>query len=128
AGELVRILVDAPFRRRDANLGEQLHGTLAGLAFAEVGMRADRLDQLPPDGVERVEAGQRVLEDHAYLAAADLPDLVIGQVVDAPPAKPHLAAGDPARRLEQAADGRAGQRLAGARLAAPAPPLAPPDA
>src|SRR3546814_8399043 len=29
AGELVRIMVDALFRRRDADIGQQLHGALA---------------------------------------------------------------------------------------------------
>ena len=38
-------------------------------------VRLDRLDELLADGVERVERGQRVLEDRADLAAADLAHL-----------------------------------------------------
>ena len=39
------------------------------------------------------------------------------QVVDALAVKPDFAARDPARRIEKADDGEAGQRLAGARFA-----------
>ena len=49
------------------------------------------------------------------------------QVVDALPGEPDLAAGDAAGRLEQADHGRAGQRLAGARLADDAQNLAGAD-
>ena len=47
-------------------------------------MGADRLDELAADRVEGFEAGQRVLEDRADPSAADLPHLLVGQLVDAP--------------------------------------------
>jgi hypothetical protein len=78
---------------------------------------ADGLDQLPADGVERVERGQRVLEDRADLAAADPAHRIETEVVDALAFEQDLAAGHAARRLEQADDGRARERLAGAGFA-----------
>ena len=44
-------------------------------ALGDVGVRADRLDDLVADAVERVEAGERVLEHHADAPAADLAHL-----------------------------------------------------
>ena len=86
-------------------------------ALRHVGVRADGLDDLVADAIERVEAGERVLEHHADAPAAHLAHLLGGSVVDALAAQPHLAADDAPRRLEQADHGGAGQRLAGARLA-----------
>ncbi len=80
-------------------------------------MRGDGLDQLVADAVERVEAGERILEHHADALAADRPHGFGRQVVDAPAAQPHLAAGDAAGRLDEPDDRRAGDRLAGAQLA-----------
>src|SRR5664279_4401307 len=87
-------------------------------------MRLDRLDELLPDRVQRIERGERVLEDRADRAAADLPHLLVGQIVDAPALEADLAASDPAGRVEQADDRRARQRLARARLADDAEDLA----
>jgi hypothetical protein len=63
---------------------------------------------LVANAVERVEAGERVLEHHADAFAADLPHLVRGQVVDARTAQQHLPARDAARRLDQTDHGGAG--------------------
>src|SRR5918999_855274 len=87
-------------------------------------MREYRLLELLADGVERIERGQRILEDHADLAAADAAQLFVRQLVDAPAFEPHLAAGDASGRLEQPDDGEAGNRFAGARLADDAEHLA----
>ena len=58
------------------------------------------------------------------LAAADRAHLLVGQVVDALAGEPDLAAGDAPGRVEQADDRRAGERLAGTRLADDAEHLA----
>src|ERR1041385_1581380 len=79
-------------------------------------MRRDGFDELIPDAVERIEAGERVLEHHADALAADFAHLFRRQIVDALPAQPDLAARDAAGRLDQTDDCRAGDRLAGARL------------
>src|SRR5690606_37456539 len=96
---------------------EQVDGTLARLRLGERQMAADRLGELAADGVERVQRGQRVLEHHADALAANLGHLLGRQVVDAPALQMDLAAGDVAGRLDQADDGGAGHRLAGAGLA-----------
>src|SRR3546814_6615406 len=71
AGELVRVLVEAPLGGRDADLLQQLEGAPARRLRAEPAVGEDGLGELPPDGVERVQRRQRVLEHHADLAAAD---------------------------------------------------------
>ncbi len=90
-------------------------------------MGADRLDDLVADAQQRIERGQRVLEDRADLAPADRAHARRRQIVDALPGEPDLAAGDAAGRLEQADHGRSGQRLAGAGLADDAQNLAGAD-
>ena len=83
-------------------------------------MQPDGLGDLVADGVDRVQAGQRFLEDHRDLVAADLAHLVFGelhQVDDRPVglAKQDLATFDPATgaELDQTHDRQRGDRLAG---------------
>ena len=123
-GELVRVLVEALLGGGNAGLLEQPDRAPARLGGADRQVRLDRLDQLLADRVERVERGQRILEDGADRAAAHPAHLLVGQVVDAPAVEADLAAGDAPRRVEQADDRRAGQRLAGARFADDAQDLA----
>ena len=52
---------------------------------------ANGFGELPADRVERIERGERVLEDRADFAAAHLAHFVIRQIVDAAAAKPDLA-------------------------------------
>ncbi len=89
----------------------------AGLGVGQAGVGLHGFDQLAADGVERVERGQRVLEDRADAPAADLAEWLGRQVVDALAVEADLAAGDAARAFQQADDGGAGQRLAGAGFA-----------
>jgi hypothetical protein len=117
AGELVRIVVEARLGAGNADFPEKGYRPFARLRPREGKVGKNRLDELLPHGVERVERGQRVLEHHPDLAPAHLSHLFARQVVDAPPLQAHLAARDASRRLEQADDGHAGDRLAGARLA-----------
>ena len=71
AGELVRVLLHALARLRDRDQLEQLdRARLRGFA-RNVAVDADRLGDLLADRQHRVERGQRVLEDHADLFAAD---------------------------------------------------------
>ena len=73
AGELVRDSgrCAAPAAGMPTSL-QQLDGARARLAGVHRQVRLDRLDELAADGVERIERGQRVLEDRADLAPADL--------------------------------------------------------
>ena len=63
----------------DADQPEQLDRALAGLRLGDVAVGADRLDELLADLVERVQRGQRVLEDHRDVVAPDRAQLVFGQ-------------------------------------------------
>ena len=76
AGELVRIAVDPGPRPLDARLLQQRDGALARLGLRHVGVRADGLDDLVADAIERIEAGERVLEHHADAPAAHLAHLL----------------------------------------------------
>src|SRR5690348_10532143 len=80
-------------------------------------MRLDGFDELSSDRIERIEAGQRILEDRANHGAAYLAHLFVGKSVDASSLESDLSARHSSRRLEQPDDGVTGQRLARARLA-----------
>ena len=68
AGELVRVLVEALLGGRDAGFLEQPDRAPARVGGAERQVGLDRLDQLLADRVQRVERGQRILEDGADLS------------------------------------------------------------
>ena len=72
AGELVRVVIDPPVGLRDAHQSQQLdRPLLRGLLRDLLVVQPDHLDDLPADLVERVQARQRILEDHADLGAPD---------------------------------------------------------
>ncbi len=113
----MRILLQPLFRRRNAGFLQQPDGALARFFGTDRQVREDGFGELPADGVQRVQRGQRVLEDGADAPAADGAHLLVREVVDALSGQTDLAAGDAPRRFEQADDGRAGERLAGAGFA-----------
>ena len=117
AGEFMRIAVDALFGRGNADFAEPCDRPLARLSARQRHMRQDRLDELVADPQQRIEAGQRILEDDADAAPAYLAHPRRRQIVDARAVEPDFAAGDAARRIEQADDGEAGERFAGAGFA-----------
>src|SRR5882672_3950144 len=117
AGELVRVVVQARLRSRDADFAEQRQCPLPQLLSRQPEMRADRLLELLADRVERIERAERILEHHADAPTADGAQRFVRQPVYAPPFEPDFARGDAPRRLDQPHDGEAGERLAGARLA-----------
>ena len=124
AGEFVGIAVDALLGGGDADLGEKRDGAVAGLGGVHIGMGLDRLDQLLGDAEERVQRGQRILEDHADALAPDPAQRFLVEIVDAAALQQHLAAGNAARRIDEADDGGAGERLARAGFANDAQHLA----
>ena len=77
----------------------------------------DGLDQLIADPVQRIEAGQRILKDHADPLAPDAAHLFRRQIVDPQSRQIDLAAGDAAGRIDQADDGEPGDGFAGAGFA-----------
>ena len=80
-------------------------------------MGGDGLDQLIADPVQRIEAGQRILKDHADAFAPDAAHLFRRQIVDSAARQVNLAAGNAAGRIDQADHGQACDGFAGAGLA-----------
>ncbi len=101
----------------DAHLGEKFDGAIARGTRRKIRMRADRLDELLAHAIERVQRGQRVLEDHGDLPPADATHLLRRQVVDALAVEQDFPARDAARRLDQPDDRRTRDALACAAFA-----------
>src|SRR5215470_10251425 len=70
AGELMRVVVDAHLRVRDADLAQQLDRACPSRALVDALVRLDRLDDLLPDPIDGIQRGHRILEDHPELVAA----------------------------------------------------------
>ena len=66
----------------------------------------DRLAELIADLQHRVQARHRVLEDHRHVPAADLPQLLLGQLDQVAALEDRLAAPHAARRLRDEAEQR----------------------
>ncbi len=66
----MRVGVHAPRRLGDADQLQQRDGLLARGAPRDLTVGADRLDHLCPHAVQRVQRGERVLEDDRQLRAA----------------------------------------------------------
>src|SRR5207302_10738278 len=98
--KLVRIIVETPLGSGNPDFGQERDRPLAQRRAAQIRMRGDGLGQLLADAVERVEAGERILKDHADAFAANAAHGGGAEVVDARPGKKNLAGGDAARRLD----------------------------
>ena len=70
-------------RRRNAGVFQQTDGAPRALRAVHGQVRLDGFGQLPADGVQRIQRRQRILEDRADLAPADVAHLLGRQVVDA---------------------------------------------
>ena len=79
ARELVRVVVDAPLGPRDPDQAEQLDRPLrAPAARATSSCTLDHLRDLPADPVVRMQARERILEDHRDPGAAHRAQLLGG--------------------------------------------------
>ena len=70
AGELVRVFIHPCFRRGDADARQHFHAAPAHFRGGGRVMQGHRFGQLPADGVDRIERGHGLLENHADLATA----------------------------------------------------------
>ena len=113
----MRIGVDALVGRGNADFGEQIDGALARGLFRQGGMGPDGLDQLIADPVQRVEAGERVLENHSDPLAPDPAHLLRRQIVDPQARQIDRAATDAAGRIDQADHRKPGDGFPGAGFA-----------
>ena len=118
AGELMRIGVQPPFRRVEADLSQQLQhaGTHRGLV--EPVVQLHDLADLLLDRVQRVERGHRLLEDDRDLLPAQLAHGVARRLEQVLAAIVDGAARMRGRGIgQQPQDRQRGDRLARARLA-----------
>ena len=74
---LVWIVSEPLLRPRDADGLQHVDGSLLGLLLGHLLVALDRLDDLIAHPVEGMETGERVLEDHRQLFAADAAQLVL---------------------------------------------------
>ena len=80
-------------------------------------MGSDGLDQLIADPVQRVQAGERVLKNHADPLSPDPAHFFRRQVVDPHARQIDPAAGDAAGRIDQADHRKTGDGFSGAGFA-----------
>jgi hypothetical protein len=122
AGELVRVVVEACARVVDSDAGEGLERDVSCVAVGGVLVEEDGFDDLFADGVDGVEAGHGLLEDHGGDAAADSSEVALGEREDVGGAAVEWeedASGVVARGggVKEAEDAECGDGFAGARLA-----------
>ena len=124
ARELVRVVIDDDLGTRHADALEDLDGACERFSLRELLVHAQRLAHLKTDLHSRVQGGQRILEDHADLGAAQLALLLEGQLGEVLAVEDDRAGGDLAALGEQAHEGQGRHGLAGAGLAHDAQGLA----
>ena len=127
AAQLVGIGVEPGAGIGDAHLLEQRAARARRASRAgHVEVRPHAFGDLVADGEHRVEAGHRVLEDHADPAAPDPAERLALEREHVGVAQPDRAAGlDPARRRHQPEQREAGEALPAARFADQRERLAP---
>ena len=116
AGELVRERLQPVLGVGEAALVEQRDDVPPQLCAADRPVQRDRLGHLPPDPMQRIEAGHRFLEHHPRDAAAAAPQAArVG--ADHLVARQHDAAGADRARRQQLQQRERRQRLARSALA-----------
>ena len=102
----------------NADLGEQIDGALARGLLRQIGMGPDGFDQLIADPVQRIEAGEGILENHSDTFSADPAHLLAAaDRRSACPTDKSIAAGDAAGLIDQADHRQTGDGLSGAGFA-----------
>ena len=125
AGELVRVITVARFRRRDADFAHHLQHPLFLPVGAPVNATPPRQETVQPQGLadlladreNGIERALRVLKDHRDFPAAQRPHLAGRQVVQAPAFIANLALGNPAGAGNQVENREQDGALATAGLA-----------
>ena len=105
-------------------MAEQFDRASPGGLLADVGVRGHGLGDLRADAVHRVQARERILEDHRDVLAADLPQLLRRQREQVAAHEVDVALDRGALLVEQAHDREVRDALARAGLADDAERLA----
>ena len=124
ARQLVRVGVDDRLGAGHPHALEDLDGAGQGLLLRHLLVHAQRLAHLQPDLHGRVQAGERVLEDHADLRAAQFAHRRGGHLCEVLALQEHRPRGHAPALGEQAHQGQGRHGLAGAGLAHDAQGLA----
>ena len=124
AGELVRVGTQPRLGIGHLDQAQQLQRALAQPGLGPALVDLERLDDLEADGVARVQAGHRVLEDHRDVAAGDAAALAGAEFQQVLTVEAQQVGGDAAGRLHQAHQRQHGHALAGAGFADDAEQLA----
>ncbi|VTR69900.1 putative peptide transport system ATP-binding protein [Desulfosarcina cetonica] len=117
ARELVRILGQALFRRRNLDFSQFLQCDGFGLGAREAAMGQEGFHHLGADGQHRVEGHHGVLKDHADAVSPDITHLLGGERGEIPVVEHHASPRDKARFADQVDDGESGDRFAGPAFA-----------
>ncbi len=118
ARHLVRIVVNTGLGTGDPHIFQKLDGTAARFSLADPVMRQDRLGQLLPDAVKRMQRRQRILKDIGHPVPAFLPQRFVTGTNQVVSLKPHRATGDHTRgRGDKAHDRQRGDGFARATFA-----------
>ena len=128
ARELVRILLETPLRRPDADGPQHRDAFAPRLGPAHPAMQPQHLFDLEADRERRVEARHRLLEDHADPVATHGTHRIAGKPEQVLAVEQHAARLDArGRRRDQAHDGHGGNAFAAAAFADKADRLAGAD-
>ena len=83
AGKLVWILLHTLLHIIDSNQFHHFHGTFLGFFFADfLIMGTKSFHKLISDGVNRIQTGHGILEDHSYFVSAERSHLFLGKRKD----------------------------------------------
>jgi len=124
AGHLVREVLQARARRRNADLLQQLDRAMARRAAVHAEVQAQGLGQLEADGEAGIETRRRLLEDHRDLLADDRAPLALAGAEQVAPGEGEPLRAHAARRGDEPHQREHRHALAGARLADDAQHLA----
>ena len=115
-GQLVRIVAEPLLRPGQAHQRQHFDRAVQGLRLRGVLVQSHRLGDLVADGLGRVKRGQRVLEDHRDLVAADPAQILVLQADKLTAVELDRAADDGSARRQQSHDRQPRHGLAAARF------------
>ena len=124
ARQFVRVLLETLLGFGDADVLEKLENDFLSVLAGGTEVDAQRFGQLLADLHDRIQRGHRILEDHRHLGAPDLLAILQAHGGELGSLEEHRALADHVATGEQTHDRTRKDRLAAARLAHDAQPLA----
>src|SRR5690348_3479389 len=103
----MRIVVDPRLRIGNADLPQKLQRAFPDFSSRSAAVQRQHLADLPPDTVQRIERGHRILKDHRDAGALDLAQFVYAELHEVATVEADLSGEAEARILPREADDRA---------------------